>query len=69
MCVTHVIAHNGNEQVRNAGRAHFAEAGELLAIRTLEEQDAPAQPLALLYGLEGPCCRDFLGMHHDFQIA
>ena len=64
-----LIAEHGNKQVGDAGLAHFAKRGELLAFDTIEQQDAPPEHLALVNRLQRPCCGDLLGIHHHFQIA
>ncbi len=64
-----LIAHHGNEQVGDAGRAHLAQRGELLAIDAIEQQDAAAEHLALVHRLERARRGQLLGMHHHFQIA
>src|SRR6516165_1190925 len=71
--VAHLIAHNGNEQVGDAGRAHVAQVGELfghlLTIHSIEQQDAAAEHLALVYRPQRPCCGEPLGIHRNFQVA
>src|SRR5262249_4859471 len=69
LCLAGLIAHHSNEQVGNAGRAHVAQRGELLAIDMIKQQDAAAEPLALVHGLESPRRSEPLGMHHYFEIA
>src|SRR5882672_4013501 len=69
LCLAGLIAHHGNEQVGNAGRAHVAKRGELLTIDSIEQQDAATEHLALVHRLEPPCRGYLLGMHHHFQIA
>src|SRR5258707_9850394 len=63
------ISNHGYEQVGDAWGAHVAKRGELLAIGTIEQQDASPQYLALVNGLERICCGELLGVHHHFQIA
>src|SRR5258705_584677 len=64
-----LIGHHGDEQVGDAGPAHFAQRGELLTIDTIEQQNAATEHLALVNWLEHPCsCRSF-GIHHYFHIA
>src|SRR5439155_193766 len=64
-----LAAHYGNEQVGDSGGAHLTPRRQLLTIDTLEQQDAAAEPLALMHRLE--CARggDLLGIHHHLQIA
>src|SRR5439155_1683265 len=74
LCQSGLIAHHSNEQVGDAGRAHVAECGKLLAIDTLidpaiEQQDAVAERLALVYRLQRPCRAELLGMHRHLHIA
>src|SRR5205807_7447608 len=69
LCCACLIAHYGNEQVGDAGCAHFAKRGELVTIDSIEQQDAAPEPLALVNRLERPCCIDMLRMHHRLQIA
>src|SRR5712664_2695155 len=64
-----LIAEHGNKQVGDAWRSHVAKRGELLAFDTIEQQDAPAEHLALVNRFQRPCCGDLLGIHHHFQIA
>src|SRR6266849_2513902 len=64
-----LIAEHGNKQVGDARRAHVAKGGELLALDTIEQQDAAPEHLALVHRLQRPCCGDLLGIHHHFQIA
>src|SRR5713226_7723885 len=69
LCTAGLILHHGNEQVGDAGRAHVAKRGELLAIDTIEQQDAATEHLALVHRLERPCRGGLLGVHHHFHIA
>ena len=68
-----LISQHGNEQVGDAGRAHLAKCGNLLALDMIdlqiEQQDAATEHLALVNRLEPPCCCDTLGMHRHLQIA
>ena len=50
--------------VCNAGAAHVTERGTLLAIYSIEQQDAAAKRLALVNRLESTCSGGILGMHH-----
>src|SRR5438105_12469074 len=69
LCRAGLNAHHGNEQVGDTGRAHFAKCRELVTIDTIEQQNAAAEHLALVYRLERTCRGDMLGMHHHFRIA
>src|SRR5271157_884071 len=69
LCLSGLIAHDGNEHVGDVGRAHVAQRGELLPIDMIEQQDAAAEHPALVNRLERPCGGHLLGMHHHFQIA
>src|SRR6266446_5449569 len=64
-----LIAHDGNEQVGNAGCAHLAERVELVAIDAIEQQDAATEQLALVKWFERVRRGDVVGMNHHFQIA
>src|SRR6266436_1128941 len=64
-----LIAEHGNEQVGDAGLAHVAKRGELLAFDTIEQQDAAPEHLAFVNRPERPCCAELFGMHHQFRIA
>src|SRR5207237_1434880 len=70
LCLAGVIApDDGDEQIGDAGRAHLAEYSESLTLDVLEQQDAAAQPLPLLYRLERPRCRELVGIHPHFPVA
>src|SRR6267143_6621230 len=69
LCLAGLMAHHGNEQVGDAGRAHVAKRGELLTIDSIEQQDVAAEHLALVHRLERPCRGCPLRMHHHFQVA
>src|SRR5437763_11878924 len=64
-----MTAHQRDEQVANAGRAHLAQCRELLGISTIEQQDAATNHPAFVYWLECPRCGHPLGMHHNFEVA
>src|SRR5438876_4151485 len=64
-----LIGHHCDEQVGDAGPAHFAERSELLTIDTIEQQNAATEHLALVNWLEHPCSCRFFGIHHHFHIA
>src|SRR5579872_868993 len=42
-----LLAHHGNEQIGDAGSADLTQRRELLAIHTIEQQDASTEHLAL----------------------
>ncbi len=63
------VAHHGNEDISDAGRANLANAGELLPIDTLEQQNAATEHLTLVNGLKSACGSELLGMDHHFEIA
>src|SRR5258707_11439266 len=67
--VAGLIADDGNEQIRDSGRAHLAKSGQLLMIDTIEQHDVATKHLALVHRLEPPCSGDLLGTHRDFKIA
>src|SRR5450759_1138528 len=69
LCLADRIAHDGNEQVGDAGSTHLAQCGELVAIDTIEQQDAAAEHLALVDRPERPRCSEVLSIHHHFDIA
>jgi hypothetical protein len=64
LCLAGPIPDHGNEQVGDAGGADLAKRSELRAISMIEEQDAAAERLALVHGLERPGSCDLLGVHH-----
>src|SRR6202171_6125255 len=64
-----LTAEHGNKQVGDARRSHVAKRGELLALDTIEQQDAAPEHLAFVNRLQRLCCGDLLGIHHHFQIA
>jgi hypothetical protein len=47
-CLADLPAYDCDEEVGNAGCAYVAQCAELLAIGTIEEQDAAAEDLALV---------------------
>src|SRR5260370_1155713 len=67
------MAQHGNEQIGNAGRAHFAESGELRAIGVIgsqiEKQDAATDYLALVDRLQRLCGGEFVRRHHHLRVA
>src|SRR4029077_5301183 len=64
-----LLAEHGSKQVGHAWRAYVAKRGELLALDTIEQQDAAPEQLALVHRLSRAWCGGLLGIHHDFQIA
>src|SRR5207245_7539271 len=69
LCLISLIADHGNEQVGDAWRAHVAERSELLPIDPIEQQDAAAEHLALMNGLQCARFGDMLGVHHHLAVA
>src|ERR1700676_2811965 len=69
LCLARLIPDHGNEQVGDARRAHVSQRGEMLSIDVIEQQDAPAEHLALVNRLEGAGCGDVFRTHHQFYIA
>src|SRR5271163_1510615 len=69
LCRSALIAHHGDENVGDAGRAHLAEASELLALDMIEQQDGAAEHLALLDRFESAGGGELLGTHHQFHVA
>src|SRR5205807_10365018 len=69
LCHAGLISHYGNKQICDAGPAHVAKRGEMLAVRIFEQQNAAAEHRALVNRLERLCCGEMLGIHHHFQIA
>src|SRR6266576_3613233 len=62
-------AHNRDEQIGDAGCAHFAKRGELATIDMIEQHDATTEHLPLVQRLERPRAGDVVRMHHHFRIA
>src|ERR1700687_3617253 len=73
LCLCSAIAcqvpNHCNEQVGDGGCAHVAKRGELVAINTIEQQNAAPEYLALVKRFERTRCGDLIGMHRDFQKA
>src|SRR6267143_1956414 len=69
LCRGALIAHHGNEHVGNAGCADIAERGELLAISTIEQQDAAPEYLALVNGLQRSRSGEMVRMHCKLHIT
>ncbi len=64
-----MVAHHGNEQIRNVGCTHVAKPRDLLTIDLIKQQDGSAEHLALVNRLERLGCGDSLRMDHHFHIA
>src|SRR5229473_2602614 len=66
---TGLVVHYCNEQVGDCRCAQVAERGELVAINTIEQQNAAPEYLALVNRFERTRRSDLLGMNRDFQKA
>src|SRR6476659_10109998 len=64
-----VVAHDRDEQVGDAGRAHIAQSRELTTIDMIKQKNAAAEYLALMQWFERSCPLNVIGMHHHFRVA
>src|SRR6516225_5048774 len=62
-------AHDGNEEIGDARRAHIAEGVELPAVAILKQQNAAAEELALVDWVERPRGSQMLWARNEFRVA
>src|SRR5579862_2816282 len=60
---------HGDEEVGDAGRAHFAQGGEALTIDAIKHQNTAAHQLALVDRFESPSSRELVRAHGEFRVA
>src|SRR4051812_21766188 len=63
-----LLANDGHKKIGDAGRAHLAERGKLLAVPMVEQQDVAAESLALADRFERSRCCELIRMHCQLEV-
>src|SRR5579862_4528126 len=61
--------HDGDEHVGDAGRAYFAEWGQLVAIGPIEQKDRSTECLTLVHWFHSASGGKLVGIHGHFEVA
>src|SRR5579864_1164298 len=69
LCLTSFLAHQGNEQIGDAGRAYLSQFTELLAIDPIEQQNGATQGLPFANWLQRTCRGELFGTHHQLRVT